>query len=228
MISKCFDLRFTFAKQNTMKKVFLSALAAATILASCSKTEGCMDETANNYNAEAEVQGDAVCTYDTQLGENEWQDPRDGKIYQTVEINGVTWMAENLAYAHDSAVAPNGDMANVAEYGYLYSYTEAQESVPSGWRLATVSDWDNLISFVTNDATELEVGGTTGFNLKYAGGQFLFNGAFYSFDSQAVFDSYSTTTDYGQVQIQSDTREITTLNPISVQSVRSSVRLIQN
>ena len=64
-------------------------------------------------------------------------DPRDRKMYSTVEIDNVTWMAENLDYADSGAYPILADNSwcydNLAEncdqYGRLYTWAVAMDSV---------------------------------------------------------------------------------------------------
>jgi hypothetical protein len=114
----------------------------------------------------------------------------DGNVYQTMNINGVEWMIENLKVRHyqdGSAITydpnpqtssaddwrgyykyPNGDPANAAAYGLLYSWGAAFDEnggvpVPkpicpdSSWAVPTLDDWR---------AIELL---PAGFNPQYAG-----------------------------------------------------------
>jgi uncharacterized protein (TIGR02145 family) len=100
---------------------------------------------------------------------NTWTDPRDGHEYRTVEIGGFEWLGENLAYKVPGSglFKEPGDKLSpeeyVAKYGRLYTWEQAMESVPSGWRLPMEEDWDLL---------ELAAGGrdVAGKSLKAAGG----------------------------------------------------------
>ena len=134
------------------------------------KKEGCTNELASNYDAEA-TKDNGSCEFDTipQIGANEFLDERDGEIYRTVEINGVTWMAENLRYQTGNQLAYDNDENNVRDHGYLYTYSDAQTAIPNGWHMATKEEWEALQAFVNNDHTELIVGGSLGLDLRYSG-----------------------------------------------------------
>lgn len=96
----------------------------------------------------------------------EFTDARDSHVYKTVEINGVTWLAENLAYVPaadvnfswmipgeapklivDGSKVPNPAYENVQEnanykkHGILYNVAAATAAVPAGWHIATDEEW---------------------------------------------------------------------------------------
>jgi uncharacterized protein (TIGR02145 family) len=75
-------------------------------------------------------------------------DPRDGQSYNTVLIYGKCWMAENMNYDNGSTTNSwcfQNDPANCETYGRLYTWDAAMNACPSGWHLASDSDWAELV-----------------------------------------------------------------------------------
>lgn len=83
-------------------------------------------------------------------------DDRDGQEYKTVEMNGVTWMAENLRYEAADSAKSYCYMDSCAKYGRYYRYPLVSDSTealcPSGWHVPTLGDWDDLLDFVGDSA----------------------------------------------------------------------------
>ena len=66
-------------------------------------------------------------------------DPRDGERYGYVEIQGDTWMTENMRYnVKGSKLNPDNPSPL---YGRLYNWEQAMKACPEGWRLSTDLDW---------------------------------------------------------------------------------------
>ena len=134
---------------------------------------------------------------------NTIRDPRDGKIYKTVEIDGKVWMAENLnvgsmihsstgginndGYQKDTTKIEkfcyNNDPKNCEIYGALYQWDaamrfgeyEALEGIcPSGWHIPTQAEFKELYLYY-----EDELGLNSGVELSLgsqSGFQALFSG----------------------------------------------------
>ncbi len=123
--------------------------------------------------------------------EGSMTDQRDGKVYKTIKIGKLEWMAENLNYRNPHSWCYNNDPANCKKYGRLYSYAGAVQACPSGWRLPSHIDWDRLIEEVDeNDAAiHLRVGGKTGFDALMAGVRYDYGG-FNHINENACFWSH--------------------------------------
>ena len=82
------------------------------------------------------------------------KDLRDGQTYATVNIGGRVWMAENLNYETETSVVfPEYDGKSHEKYGRLYAWDDAMKACPSGWRLPSEDDWNELLEFVGDSAT---------------------------------------------------------------------------
>lgn len=72
-------------------------------------------------------------------------------VYETVEIDGLVWLASNLREQVGTYSEVTGDpQYSVDRYGYLYSYdskSDIEAILPSGWRLPTGSDWTRLMEY---------------------------------------------------------------------------------
>lgn len=76
-------------------------------------------------------------------------DSRDRRKYSYVTIGGTDWMSENLRYMggydFDNAVA----LRDI--FGGYYSWNEAAEACPEGWRLPDKNDWASFYASVSGN-----------------------------------------------------------------------------
>lgn len=140
-------------------------------------------------------------------------DPRDGKTYKTVVVNGVTWMAENLNYAGSEigvSTCFNDEDRFCDFYGRLYSRDAAMNSTdcafssgcnlgsvpvqgicPDGWHIPTNKEGQALADFAGKLALPLM--STKGWKTEFTPGtdeyglSFLGSG---SFSSNIGFHSF--------------------------------------
>jgi uncharacterized protein (TIGR02145 family) len=68
-----------------------------------------------------------------------------GNPYESVVIGGTRWMKTNLNIATDGSWCYDDKPANCKKYGRLYTWNEAKNVCPSGWRLPDTADWRRLV-----------------------------------------------------------------------------------
>ena len=83
-----------------------------------------------------------ITGFDTAAG-SMFKDERDGREYYQIEVGGRTWMRENLAWR--GAGRPYIELKAMEDvFGRYYTWTEAAQACPEGWRLPTDADWAAL------------------------------------------------------------------------------------
>ena len=82
------------------------------------------------------------------------KDDRDRQTYRTVKIGDQEWMAENMNYNITKYSHCFNDSPDYCEkYGRLYKWDETSDVCPSGWRLPTKGELENLINTVGGEET---------------------------------------------------------------------------
>ncbi len=66
-----------------------------------------------------------------------------GNKYYTTDINGTTWMANNL-YGTQDGVSFYLSSVTDSFIGRFYTWEEARRACPAGWSLPTAAEWDAL------------------------------------------------------------------------------------
>ncbi len=127
-------------------------------------------------------------------GQAKFTDKRDGNVYRTITIGGVTWMAENLKYkAKTGAFYFDNDSNNMPQYGVLYDWKTALNSCPAGWRLPSGSDFQTLVNHFDQKETWSKTGSDpSSFGIQLGGMQ-DYEGTFSEMNESGY---YWTSTDY--------------------------------
>ena len=71
-------------------------------------------------------------------------DERDKKEYVAVDIDGKSWMCQNLSYS-GSGHSFDGESVVDEFFGRYYTYEEALNACPKDWHLPTDAEWTTLI-----------------------------------------------------------------------------------
>jgi uncharacterized protein (TIGR02145 family) len=130
---------------------------------------------------------------------NPLTDPRDNKVYQTVQIGGQCWMAEDLNYGNeipntqdqrDNCIAekyhnPGSSIqhpASAYQWDEVMQYNETQASqgfCPPGWHIPSENDWNILFATYINSGfagSPLKYSGYSGFNALLSGARHINKG----------------------------------------------------
>ncbi len=147
----------------------------------------------------------------------------DGNAYATVEIGDKVWMRENLKVEHDpdgksiTSFCYNDNDSLSATYGRLYTWdvsmngsvTEGAQGIcPDGWHIPSDAEWIELEVFLgmdrgiaemeniwrgTDEGAKLRVGGSSGYDARYAGRRSTAGG----YSLLGFFEYVWTSTEYG-------------------------------
>jgi uncharacterized protein (TIGR02145 family) len=133
-------------------------------------------------------------------GQVKFTDNRDGNVYRTITVAGVTWMSENLKYkAKSGAFCFDNDSNNIPAYGVLYEWKTALNSCPSGWRLPSGTEFQALINyFEQKEAWGKIASDPSSFGIQLGGMQ-DYEGTFSEMDESGY---YWTSTEYDKTNAE--------------------------
>jgi len=82
-----------------------------------------------------------------------------GQLYNTVLIKERCWMAENLNFEQSfgNSLCYENNPSYCNHYGRLYDYEAANSACPSGWRLPTSSEYEQLRAYTGVNADDAGV-----------------------------------------------------------------------
>lgn len=98
---------------------------------------------------------------------SEYKDPRDGKNYRIIEIEGRRWFAQNLNFDVEGESFCYEDNDSYCERGgRLYTLEGARQACPKGWHLPRDREWQDMITALTKCYEGVQNCGNFGTKLK--------------------------------------------------------------
>ena len=127
-------------------------------------------------------------------GQDKFTDKRDGNVYRTITIEGITWMTENLKFkAKEGAFYFDNDSNNVPGYGILYDWKTAKSTCPDSWHLPSGTEFQTLANhFEQKETWRKIVSEPLSFGIQFGGMQ-DYEGTFSEIDESGY---YWTSTEY--------------------------------
>ncbi|NNF32848.1 MAG: hypothetical protein HKN68_01990 [Saprospiraceae bacterium] len=141
--------------------------------------------------------------------EMSYTDVRDGQVYRTIEMNGLTWMIDNMNYSdNDLGWVYRDDISYESPYGRMYDWWMTPQVCPEGWRLPTKEEYEALSEVIADGDMSLK---SDEFNLLAGGlrqnnqGQYDNKTEYQSIDSEGFF---WTSTEFKQGIVDMNGEEI--------------------
>ena len=132
--------------------------------------------------------------------QEKFTDKRDGNVYRTITIAGVTWMAENLKFKPKTgAFFFDNDSNNIQGYGVLYEWETAKNICPAGWHLPSGKEFQTIaINLEQKENQDKILSDPTSFGIQLGGMQ-DYEGTFSEMDESGY---YWTATEYDKTNAE--------------------------
>ena len=132
--------------------------------------------------------------------QEKFTDKRDGNVYRTITIAGVTWMAENLKFKPKTgAFFFDNDSNNIPGYGVLYEWETAKNICPAGWHLTSGKEFQPIaINLEQKENQDKISSDPTSFGIQLGGMQ-DYEGTFSEMDESGY---YWTSTEYDKTNAE--------------------------
>ena len=132
---------------SSSKKVSSSSVKASSSSKTVSSSSVMASSSSKTVSSSSVVKSSSSVTNSSNVVyQDDFEDPRDGKSYRTVKIGEQLWMVDNLNYKTDDSYCLDDDLFNCNKYGRLYTWNEAIEVCPDGWRLPLRTDFEALVA----------------------------------------------------------------------------------
>lgn len=96
--------------------------------------------------------------------------------YRTIELDGLTWMAENLNYEVVDSWCYENKSSNCNKYGRLYNWEAANKACQTvGWHLPTDQEWQEMAKLYGGADDDANEGGKAAFQALIKDGKSGFN-----------------------------------------------------
>lgn len=133
-------------------KIMKMMVAVLTVASLC--LMGCESEKAESGNEEIVPSSKKMKNTDGPLSMT--VKDADGNVYPTTKIGRQIWMAKNLNVNVEGSLCFDNDPENCVRYGRLYTWEMAKKACPTGWRLPSEDEFEELKETVQHQARILD------------------------------------------------------------------------
>lgn len=78
----------------------------------------------------------------------EMTDERDGKTYQTIQVDETLWLAENMKYKTENSEEHSFSNTDIPLDGYYYPHDEVPQVCPPEYRIPNSQDWEIYMKYL--------------------------------------------------------------------------------